>query len=99
MIPWIAILRHAPTILAAADALRLRARSSAAKETAGIPERLDALEQQSRESAQLIQEIAQQIQALAVAQGVAARQAHVALVIAVGAAIASICAVALTVIW
>jgi hypothetical protein len=70
MIPWAAILRHAPAILAAADALRARARTSSGEDKGrGIEARLSSLEQGSRESAQLLQDIAQQIQALAVAQG------------------------------
>ena len=61
-------LKHAPAILAAADLLRARARTSGEDKGPGIEARLARLEQGSRESAQLLQDIAQQIQALAVAQ-------------------------------
>jgi hypothetical protein len=93
MIPWAAILKHAPAILAAADALRARARISSGDDKGrGIEARLASLEQGSRESAQLLQDIAQQIQALAVAQEIAARRARIAIGVAIAAGIVALCA-------
>ena len=99
MIPWATILRHAPAILAAADALRARARTSSTDKGPGIEARLASLEQGSRESAQLLQEIAQQIQALAVAQEVAVRRARIVLGVAIAAGIVAICAGILAFLW
>ena len=100
MIPWATILKHAPAILAAADALRSRARTSSGDETGrGIEARLASLEQGSRESAQLLQDIAQQIQALAVAQEIAVRRARIALGVAIAGGIVAICAGILAFVW
>ena len=100
VIPWATILKHAPAILAAADALRSRARTSSGDETGrGIEARLASLEQGSRESAQLLQDIAQQIQALAVAQEIAVRRARIALGVAIAGGIVAICAGILAFVW
>ena len=98
MIPWAAILKHAPAILAAADALRARARTSTDKGP-GIEARLASVEQGSRESAQLLQDIAQQIQALAVGQEIAVRRARIALGVAIAAGVVAICAGILAFVW
>ena len=100
MIPWATILKHAPAILAAADALRSRARTSSGDpQGRGTEARLASLEQGSRESAQLLQDIAQQIQALAVAQEIAVRRARIALGVAIAAGIVAICAGILAFVW
>ena len=99
MIPWATILKHAPAILAAADALRARARTSSTDKGSGIEARVASLEQGSRESAQLLQDIAQQIQALAVAQEVAARRARIALIIAAAAGFVAIGAWIVALVW
>jgi hypothetical protein len=82
VIPWAAILKHAPAMLAAADALMARSRATGTKDKQGTDARLVSLEQRSSESAQLIQDIAQQIQALAAAQEVAARRVRMAMIVA-----------------
>jgi len=93
VIPWAAILKHAPVMLAAADALLVRARGSTERKSHGVDERLTSLEQRDRESAQLIQDMAQQIQALAVAQEVAVRRrARIALGVAIAAGVLAACA-------
>ena len=92
MIPWAVILKHAPAMLAAADALLLRARKTPDVRTQGTEARLTGLEQRSSESAQLLQDMAQQIQALAVAQEVAARRARIATGVAIGAGVLAACA-------
>ena len=92
MIPWAAILKHAPVMLAAADALLVRARGSTERKSQGVDERLTSLEQRDRESAQLIQDMAQQIQALAVAQEGEVRRARIALGVAIAAGVLAACA-------
>ena len=88
MIPWSAILRHAPTILAAADALLARTRaSSTAGHTRTSEARLGELEEGARASAQLAQDMAQQIQALTLAHDITARRARVAVGLSVAAAV------------
>lgn len=100
MIPWAAILRHAPAILAAADALRAPARPSSGEDKGRhIEARLSSLEQGSRDSAQLLQDIAQQIQALAVAQEIAVRRARIAVGVAIAAGVVAICAGILAFVW
>ena len=99
MIPWATILKHAPAILAAADALRARSRASSTDKGPGIEARLASLEQESRESAQLLQDIAQQIQALAVGQEIAVRRARIALAVAIAAGAVAICACILAFVW
>ena len=92
MIPWAAILKHAPVMLAAADALLVRARGSTERKSQGVDERLTSLEQRDRESAQLIQDMAQQIQALAVAQEGEVRRARIAFGVAIAAGVLAACA-------
>jgi hypothetical protein len=98
MIPWVAILKHAPTILAAADALLNRVKANdAGDRTRNVDTRLAELEDESRASAQLTQDIAKQLNALTLAQESAARTARrgvalgtAALVLAVAAVIVAI---------
>jgi hypothetical protein len=98
MIPWVAILKHAPAILAAADVLRARVTSNdAGNRTRSVDARLAELEGESRAAAQLAQEMAQQINALALAHESAARSARrglalgvIALVVAVAGLIVAI---------
>ena len=93
MIPWSAILRHAPTILAAADALLARTRaSSTGGQTKSSEARLRDLEEGARASAQLTQDMAQQIQALTIAHDITARRARVAVGLSVAAAVLAIVA-------
>jgi hypothetical protein len=77
MIPWLALLKHAPAILAAADALRTRvAQHDAGDRSRSVDARFDELEADSRAAAQLTQEMAQQINALTLAHESAARTAR-----------------------
>jgi hypothetical protein len=86
MIPWAALLRHAPMILAAADTLLARARSSkTGGKTPDSAERLSKLEQSSSESAQLLHDIAQQVHALTAVQNSTAKRAQVAVVLGIAA--------------
>jgi hypothetical protein len=92
-IPWTAILAHAPAIVAAAERLFATARPNQfTEQTRGIEARLARLEKGSEESARLIQEIAQQLQALTLAEAAAVRQTRVAIIVAavaVGLAVAA----------
>ena len=86
MIPWAALLRHAPMILAAADALLARTRSSkTGSTTPDSAERLSKLEQSSNESAQLLHDIAKQVDALTKVQTSTAKRAQLAVVLAIAA--------------
>ncbi len=99
MIPWVAILKHAPTILAAADALRARAiKNDAGDSTRSIDARLAEFEDESRAAAQLTQEMAQQINALTLAHESAARTARRALALGITALVVSIAGIALAIV-
>jgi hypothetical protein len=94
MIPWAAILKHAPTILAAADSLLTRARANdAGDRTRGVDVRLAELEDEPRAAAQLTQNIAQQINALTLAHESAARTARQGLALGIAAIVLAIAAV------
>ena len=91
-IPWAAILTHGPAIVAAAK--RLVATDAEAQ---SIETRLDQLEKGSMDSARLFQEMAQQVQALTIAQEQTARRARIAiglgataLVVGIGASILAV---------
>ncbi|HZM94773.1 MAG TPA: hypothetical protein VFB92_15190 [Vicinamibacterales bacterium] len=83
-IPWTAILTHGPAIVAAAKQLLATAGTSNTSATQNLEARLQQLEKTSMESARLLEDIAQQIQALTIAQAQTARRAQIA--VAVGAA-------------
>jgi hypothetical protein len=88
MIPWAALLRHGPMILAAADALLARARSSkTGGTTSDSAERLSKLEHSSNETAQLLHDIAQQVAALTAVQKSTAKRAQAALVLGIAAVV------------
>ena len=95
-IPWTAILTHGPAIVGAARRLFATAHPEKNQTLEG---RLDHLEKASMESARLLQEIAQQVQALAVAQEQTARRASIAMIVSVAAAAVAIVAAILAVIW
>jgi hypothetical protein len=99
-IPWAAILTHAPAIVSAAE--RLLARTGPTKsidKAQGIEARLERLEKGSAESARLIQDIAQQLQAIAVAQEAAAQRTRVAVIVGAVAAGLAVVAGVLAVVW
>ncbi len=99
MIPWVAILKHASTILAAADALRARvSANNAGDRTRDVDARLAELEDESRASAQLTQEMAQQINALTLAHESAARTARRGLALGITALVLAIAGVILAIV-
>ena len=84
MIPWAVLLKHGPMILAAADTLLARARSSRpGGATPDGAERLSKLEQSANESAQLLHDIANQVHALTVLQNSTAKRARAAVVLGI----------------
>jgi dsDNA-specific endonuclease/ATPase MutS2 len=93
-IPWAAILTHGPTIVSAARSLLANQSSKINERHQSIEARLDQLEKASVETARLIQEMAEQQQALTLAQQDVQRRLRlaviagsVAAVVGVGAAI------------
>ena len=99
MIPWVSILKHAPTILAAADALRTRVRATnAGDRTRSVDARLAELEDESRASAQLTQDMAQQINALTLAHESAARTARQGFALGIAALVLAIAGVILAIV-
>ena len=91
---WLAILRHAPAILTAAEALFLRTKASRAHDhTRSIELRIDELAESSRASAELIQDMAKQLQALAMVHDATVRKVQVATRISVAASAVAVVAV------
>jgi len=97
-IPWAAILTHGPAIVSAAKHL-LGTTSKSPERNQSLEARLDQLEKGSVESARLLQDIAQQLQTLTVAQEQTARRAHIAVALASAAVVISIAAGILAAIW
>ena len=86
--------RHAPAILSAAEALFHRATTSRAdNHTRSIEMRMDELAESSRASAELIQDIARQLQALAMVHHATARKVRAAIGISVAASVVAVTAV------
>lgn len=99
MISWAAILKHTPTILAAADALLTRVRANdAGDRTRSVDARLAELEDESRASAQLTQNMAQQINALTLAHASAARTARRGLALGIAALVLAVVGVVLAMV-
>ena len=91
---WFAVLRHAPAILSAAEALFRRATASRADDhSRSIEMRIDELAESSRASAELIQDMARQLQALAMVHDATVRKLRAAIGISVAAATVAVAAV------
>jgi hypothetical protein len=91
---WLAILRHAPAILSAAEALFLRAKTSrAADHTRSMELRIAELAESSRASAELLQDMAKQLQALAMVHDASVRKVQAAIGISVAASVIALAAV------
>lgn len=85
-IPWATILRQAPTVLAAADALLANSRrrtAAAATDDQALRQRLDHLEELQRANADLVRQLADQVSALAVAAQVNAARVRLAVTLGV----------------
>ena len=96
---WFAILRHAPAILSAAEALFQRAKTSRADDhTQSIEMRIDELAESSRASAELIQDMAKQLQALAMVHDATVRKARTATGISIAASVVAVVAVVIALV-
>jgi hypothetical protein len=92
-IPWAAILRHAPALVASARSLLASSGvENLRHQNASSEARIVQLENASIESARLLQEMAEQIHALAIAQERTARRARIAIAVGVVAAVLGIAA-------
>ena len=97
-IPWSAILTHGPAIVASAKRLLATTGTPDIREKhQALDARLDEMQKASAESARLLHEIAQQLQALTIAQQESARRAWIAVILAIVATIISIGAAVLAV--
>jgi hypothetical protein len=99
MIPWLAMLKHAPAIVSAARALHARVvANDAGDPTRSVDVRLGELEDESRASAQLLQDMAQQINALTLAHESTARRTRTAVSVAIAATVLAAVAVILALV-
>ena len=94
-IPWGTILKNAPAILAAADALLVQARRrSATTEVAGdvnvLRRRLAELGEQQRASAELVRQLADQVNAMTSAAEQTAAKLRVAYALAIAGTVLGI---------
>jgi ElaB/YqjD/DUF883 family membrane-anchored ribosome-binding protein len=90
---WFTILRHAPALLSAAEALFLRSKASRADDhTRSIEMRIDELAESSRASAELIQDMAKELQALTMVHDATVRRMQVAIGISVAASVVAVAA-------
>ena len=93
---WFAILKHAPAVLSAAEALFQSAKTGRAHDhTRSVEMRIDELAESSRASAELIQDMAKQLQALAMVHDAMARKVRTATGISVAASVIAVVAVAI----
>jgi hypothetical protein len=95
-IPWAAILTHGPAIVSAARALLAAQSRKVDERHQTIDGRLDQLEKASVETARLLQEMAEQLQAVTAAQQELQRRLRVALIVSVVAAALSVGALLLS---
>ena len=91
--PWLTILKNAPAILAAADALlahsrRRSANVGATNDVPALRKRIAELEEQQRAAADLVKQMADQVTAMTVAAqqtAARARQAYVLAIVGIAA--------------
>jgi len=84
--PWATLLRHGPALVAAASRLLATANDNRGRQqNETFEQRVSDLENTSAESARLLQDVAQQLQALTAAQQQTARTVRAALVVGVTA--------------
>jgi hypothetical protein len=90
-IPWTTILTHGPAIVASARRLLATVDAKDSRERhKALDLRLEELQKASAESARLVHDIAEQVQALTMAQQEAARRGRIAMTLAVAAVLAAI---------
>lgn len=102
VIPWGTILANAPSILRSADALRskthVRPERGSAHDVESLAERIAALEQRDRDTAELVAQLTGQLTALTAAGEVLEARARWLLVVAIGASALSLVACGLA-LW
>ena len=86
-IPWGAILTHGPVIVSAARSLLANQSRKLDERNQSVDVRIEHLERASVESARLLQEMAEQLQALTLAQQEAQRRLRLCLIGALVAAL------------
>jgi hypothetical protein len=87
-IPWLTIVKQAPVLLAAADALLSSSRrrvGGPSNELPDLHQRLAAVEEHQRAQTELVKQLADQVHALAAGVQANARTTRVALGLALGA--------------
>jgi hypothetical protein len=97
-IPWAAILTHGPRLVAAAQSLLATQTKKGNERHQNVEARLDQLEKGSVESARLLQEMAEQLQALTLAQQETQKRVRVALVFGAAATLLGVGAVILAIV-
>ena len=85
-IPWAAILTHGPSVLSAARSLLATQSHKVNERHRSLEARVEQLEKTSVETARLLQDVAEQMQALTLAQQDLQRRLRVALIVGVVAA-------------
>jgi hypothetical protein len=99
-IPWAAIVRFGPTLVASATRLLATAdQNKLHQQNETMAARLEHLESASAESARLIREVAEQVQVLAAAHELTARAYRTALLLSVAATVVAIGAIIAAVVW
>ncbi len=92
-IPWLTIVKQAPVLLAAADALLSSSRrrtAGASNELPDLHHRLVAVEEHQRAQTELMKQLADQVNALAAGVQANTRRTRAALGLAAGAAALSV---------
>ena|SRR4029079_11217527 len=85
-IPWTAILTHGPSVLSAARSLLASQSNQINERHRSLEARVEQLEKTSVETARLLQEVAEQLQALTLAQQDLQRRVRMALIVGIAAA-------------
>ena len=93
-IPWGALLTHGPALVAAARSLLASQSTKAHERNRSIEARLDQLEKASIESARLLEEMAEQLQAVTLAQQEMQGRLRIAVIVGVVAAVVAVGALA-----
>ena len=91
-IPWGAILTHGPAIVSAARSLLANQSRKFDERNQSVDVRIEHLEKASVESARLLQEMAEQLQALTLAQQEVQRRLRLCLIAALVAALLALTA-------
>jgi hypothetical protein len=86
-IPWGAILTHGPALVSAARSLLASQSTKAHERNGSIEARLEQLEKASVDTARLVEQMAEQLQALTLAQQEAQRRLRTTLIVGVTAAV------------